>query len=492
MFKDHLAVLPNPTKFLPLTGALALHCAAALVAMLLLINSGASAGVQSATGFSAAAPDLVFVQAPVISSSSVDRFPEGSRLVRVATGSRQATVQNLTPGLFAAADPQVSFDGAKVLFAARKEQNSGWQIWEMQADGSSKHQVTHCDSDCVRPAYLPRGEFTYTSIDHHNPDSKSIVNVANIDGSGAHPITFGPGNFQVETVLADGRILLTADAPLSPGPASGSTRELYTIRPDGTALMSFRCDHRQGVVRREAAELNDGTVVFVKSPAGSNTGELATIRRGSVHNASVSPSAQALLNPRPLGAERLAISKSQPGAVASKFDLYSFDLASRRFTAMFSDTKLSSLDAMPLSARTQPRWYWSTLNPQLKTGYFVCLNSRLTADLAGGRFPSSPVKVRVLSLDASGSEQLLGEAPVEKDGSFYIAVPPDRPVRFELIDVAGKVLHSQRSWVWARSGEEHGCVGCHEDKALAPENAWPDALRSFDTPTRLGLGSKTQ
>jgi len=81
---------------------------------------------------------------------------------------------------------------------------------------------------------------------------------------------------------------------------------------------------------------------------------------------------------------------------------------------------------------------------------------------------------------------------VEKDGSFYIAVPPDRPVRFELLDANGAVIRAQQSWIWSRPGEERGCVGCHENKAIAPENRWPLALKRFDTPTPLGLGSTVQ
>lgn len=97
----------------------------------------------------------------------------------------------------------------------------------------------------------------------------------------------------------------------------------------------------------------------------------------------------------------------------------------------------------------------------------------------------------MLTLDnATGHESVLGEAPVEADGSFYIAVPPDQPVRFELLDAAGHVVRAQKSWIWTRSGEEHGCVGCHEDRALAPENRWPMALQRFDSPTRLDLAKK--
>ena len=94
-------------------------------------------------------------------------------------------------------------------------------------------------------------------------------------------------------------------------------------------------------------------------------------------------------------------------------------------------------------------------------------------------------------LDAATQHDIvLGEAPIEEDGSFYIAVPPDKPVRFEVLDGAGRVVRAQRSWIWARSGEEHGCVGCHEDRAVAPENHWPMALRRFDSPTRLNLAKR--
>jgi hypothetical protein len=109
-------------------------------------------------------------------------------------------------------------------------------------------------------------------------------------------------------------------------------------------------------------------------------------------------------------------------------------------------------------------------------------------DAPGGRFRSDIAKVRVLTLDAqNGLARRLGEAAVETDGSFYIAVPPDQPVRFELLNASGKSIHEQKGWIWTRSGEEHGCVGCHEDKAQAPDNSWPQALRRFDTPTRLGV-----
>ena len=454
-------------------------------------SASAKAKVQTPTSFKSSSQlPLLFVQAPVVSASE-NRFPQGSQLVRLDAATKPQSVANLTPEFFAAADPHISFDGTRVLFAAQARPGERWQIWEMNADGSDQHQVTHLSGDCLRPAYLAREGIVFTFVSAETGPSASQVYVSQLDGSEAHPITFGPGNFQVETVLKDGRVLVSASSPLVQD-AKNST-ELYTLRHDGTGLASFRCDHRQAAQRGQATELDDGSIVFVKSTrsAGGVGGELAAIRRGALHNSSLSPLQAISWSPRPLEARKLIVARKNaaPGINPGRFDLYAFDSASGQFGELiYRDPKLSSVEAVPVAAHPVPRWYWSTLNPKANAGYFICLDSTLSADAPQGRIAAPIAHVRVLMLDpATNQDHALGEAPVEKDGSFYIAVPPDRPVRFELLDANGKVLRAQRSWIWTRPGEERGCVGCHEDKAVAPENRWPLALKSFDTPTRLGV-----
>jgi hypothetical protein len=482
-----------------------LFAAALLASLLFAANFFSLEGDRAANQLTSGGPDLVFVQAKKVApAGTVERFPEGSRLARFKYDSRPEShpqgVTNLTPDLFAVSDPQVSFDGSKVLFAGKVTSESHWQIWEMGIDGSGKRQVTHCDGDCLRPAYMARDQIVYTVLTSGSYSGSQLY-VSASDGSEEHPITFGPGDFQVEAVLQDGRILASARDPLGPGSHDGGaaethqTRELYTLRPDGTALAALRCDHHSGVSRGQAAELDDRSVVFVRTRAERQAaGELAVFRQGSPHNSPLGLVAEVYSSPRRWNGDRLIVAKQQPsssGHGGGRFDLYSFDvIRGRTGEALFADPALSSLDAVPVASHTPPRWYWSILNPQLKIGYFVCLDSRISMDAAGGRFISNIVKVRVLTLDAvSGSERVLGEAPVESDGSFYIAVPADQPVRFETIDAGGKLVHAQRSWIWTRSGEERGCVGCHDDKAVAAENTWPLALKRMDSPARIGLES---
>jgi len=439
-------------------------------------------------------PDIIFVESPiVVAGDLLHRFPQGSRLARLHPGVESAPAAILTPSLFAVGDPQLSFDGARVIFSAQKAVGERWQIWEMKADGSGQRQVTHCPADCLRPAYLPNNEIVYAAASTNEGRTASHLMVSKSDGSDGRRITFGPGDFQVETVLRNGLILTSAPWPLRTGEGAADSREFYTIKPDGTALESFRCEHEHPAIRAEAEELEDGSIVFVKRSSASKAagGELAHIRRGAAHNAPLGPPQVLTWSSRQSAGNALIVSRWLPlsRGVPGRFDLYLFDLKSGVFgERIYGDPQFSSIQAVPVTARPVPGGFWSLVNPEAKAGYFICLNSYLSGDDPKGRFSTPVARVRVLALEpASGQESALGEAPVEKDGSFYVSVPPDQPVRFELLDPSGETIHAQRSWVWARPGEERGCPGCHEDKAIAPDNHWPLTLRRFDTPTRLGV-----
>lgn len=73
---------------------------------------------------------------------------------------------------------------------------------------------------------------------------------------------------------------------------------------------------------------------------------------------------------------------------------------------------------------------------------------------------------------AVGKESLvrgvIGEAPVEEDGSAYFEMPAGKPVYFQAIDEKGLAVQSMRSLTYLHRGEQLTCVGCHEPKRQAP------------------------
>ena len=440
-----------------------------------------------------ARPQIAFIETPLlVPGEPRKRFPQGSRLVRMTMGAQPRTPVNLTPQFFAVADPRTSFDGAQVLFSAQTEKNSGWQIWEMAADGSRPRQLTHCLGDCLQAAYLPRNQIVYTAIGGNGPQRSSTLYVSQWNGENAHPITFGPGNFQVETVLHSGRVLVSAERPLLAGGKGWGHRALYTIRPDGTGLHLFRQDASVNSVRGGAEELEDGTILFVegKGAAQQVGGELAWIPPGSLHAAEITTLPSVYESAHELQAGNLMVAKqnSGPSATNRTFDLYSFDLASRTLgDRLYRQPKSSSVSPVPFAPHPVPLYYPSILHPEEKTGRFLCLNSYISADAAHGHIAGHIAQVRVIALEQGHHERILGNAPVEKDGSFYMTVPSDTPIRFELLGARGAVIRAQKSWIWTRPGEDRGCLGCHESQALAPENRWPLTLNRSDTPTPVGV-----
>jgi hypothetical protein len=438
-------------------------------------------------------PDIVFVQTPVLAARSLaQRFPKGSRIVRLALRTALSTPVPLTDGFFAAADPQINFEGTKVLFSGQKSQGERWQIWEMDLDGTDKRQVTQCTEDCVRATYLPGGQIAVAVEEVKGNDLQSYLAVAKMDGSEFRRITFGTAAFQLETILRDGRIVASAPWPLVDAKQTNGARLLYTLRPDGTALESFRCEHSGAAIETEAAELEDNSLVFIqKARTGSPVGgQLVQIRQGAPAATALGTRQAVYQSPQQLSEQELLVAKSVPATVdsAGRFDLYTLNLKTGTLgERLFSDPKFSSIEAVPVAPRAVPKHYWSTLNSESASGYFISLNSYLSADAPRGHFSTPIAQVRVLSVNSGdGKERNLGEAPVESDGSFYVRVPANQPVRFVLLDAKGQTIREERSWVWTRPGEERGCTGCHGDKAVAPENHWPLTLRRFDTPTPLG------
>jgi hypothetical protein len=68
-------------------------------------------------------------------------------------------------------------------------------------------------------------------------------------------------------------------------------------------------------------------------------------------------------------------------------------------------------------------------------------------------------------------KRLLGEVPVEEDGSFNIEVPANLPIQLQTLDARGMALESC-GWIWVKNREARGCIGCHEDPELVPENVF--------------------
>jgi hypothetical protein len=87
--------------------------------------------------------------------------------------------------------------------------------------------------------------------------------------------------------------------------------------------------------------------------------------------------------------------------------------------------------------------------------------------------------------DDQGRAVVMGTAPVESDGSFFVKTPADRPIRFALLNEKGSVVRQEHGWFWSRGGEQRICVGCHTGPERASENRLPIVLLHSTTAVDL-------
>lgn len=412
-----------------------------------------------------------------------ERFPLGANLwIHDNKGQRM-----LFPAFAASTDANVSFDGTRILFAAKRRASDRWQIWEALVNGSQSRQLTNCKDQCVRPFYLPDSRIVFaerkagafvietTALNGaHSPDgANALNNGAHSPSSGlsaATPLTFVSGSALPTDVLRDGRVLFEAAYPLG----AGAKAELYTVYADGSGVEAYRCDH--GAERHSGKQTSSGDIIFVSA------NNLARF---------TSPLAHADPIPAPKGqfaGDVLQFSSGEwlapwRNTAAESFRLMQWKPGILSFEPFAQQSGLNLLQPVLVASRSIPNRHPSALH-DWPNANLLCLN----AYTSKYSFDSGSIAtVRLYARTASGQPKLLGSSPVESDGSFFLHVPSDQPIKLELVDASGKTLKKEAGWFWMRRGEQRICVGCHAGPERAPDNEVPKVLLKSTDPVDLTL-----
>ncbi len=398
-----------------------------------------------------------------------DRFSADATVFLQDAGGRRP----LVAGFAASADPAISFDGKRVLFAGKRAAQDAWQIWEVELGGDMPQRVTSCGGDCVRPLFLPDDRVVYA----RKIGGRFVAEIAELAESKtvapALQLTYGPGNSLPTDVLRDGRILFESSYPLG----KDGVAELYTVYSDGSGVEAYRCDH--GRPRHSGRQVGSGDIVFatslrtgatglgrftsaraqaerVSAPGGDYAGDVAETAAGDW-----------LLAWRPDEKSYFQVRRWTPGAGS--------------LVGIAADRDANIVQPTIVGERATPKRHPSGLH-EWSNANLLCLN----AYTSKSKFVAGSIhSVRVYTRDDSGNAKLLGTAPVERDGSFFVQVATERPLQVELLDASGKTLKREAGWFWMRHGEQRACVGCHAGPETSPENAVPMVLLKSTTPADM-------
>jgi hypothetical protein len=434
-----------------------------------------SAGLRGATLLLAVTPlvagsaiaPYVYTEAPRYDAqaalASGERFPDGARLMIAAAGAPRPLVS----GLAASADAAVSFDGQRVLFAGRLRAGEPWQIFEVVIAGGTPRRVSSGNEDCVRPFYLPEDKFVYSRRTRHG----FRIEIAPLAGGTPLRLSYAPGSQFATGVLADGRILFEAPHAASAG------RDLFAVSSDGSGVEAIRCDH--GGDRHDGRQLSSGDIVFQTGAALARfTSPRAvqiplTLPQGQyLGPAAELPSGELLVAWRLAPGSPYALVRVRPGQAQT---------APEPVTATGRGHSIQPVMARP---HPVPPRHPSSLGDR-NGANILCLDAYLSRDR---KIPEGLIAaIRAIAIDDGGAEVTLGQTQVDQDGSFFLNLPSERPIRFELLDRSASVVRAQQSWFWMRRGEQRVCVGCHTGPERAPENAVPAVLLRTQDPVKMML-----
>ena len=279
----------------------------------------------------------------------------------------------------------------------------------------------------------------------------SEIEIVALAGGKAERLSFAPGWVLTDDVLRDGRILFEYN------------RELYTVYPDGTGVESLRCDH--GPDRSGARQVSNGDVIFGVG------GRLARFTSALAAQTDVAQPKGELAGP-------VAEISAGRWIVPVHGGLVVWDAASAKTTELEAS---HAVEPAMVAARVPPREFPSALVTTRTAGNLLCLNARQSKTPITGEVST----VRVYARGADGAAVQLGQAAVERDGSFYVQVPADRAIRMELLDASGRSVRAEHDWFWMRPSEQRICVGCHVGPERAPENKLPEVLLHSTTPVKM-------
>ena len=435
-------------------------------------------------------------------------YGSGGRLciLNVRTG-KTTTLLDDPPG--GVRDPQVYYDGKKILFSYRPGNTHRYHLYEIGIDGSGLRQLTEGDYDDIEPTYLPDGRIMFCSTRCNRIVNCNLVQVAllftcDADGTNIRQISANNETENTPWPLPDGRVMYTRWEYVDRG--IGGFKGLWTTNPDGTAQMPLF-----GNVHPMA------TMLDAKPIPG--TGQVVAVHSGHMnfeHHGSISvidlktgpdnKKAERRItkngmyrDPYPLGQAAFLVAEDSRILV--------MDYQGRTKTLLKlpdRDTKggLWCHEPRPVQTRPREKLIPDRVDRSQTTGTLVLADVRHGRNMVG--VEQGEIK-QLLVLETlpkpvnfSGRadpygfnhsftlERVLGTVPVEADGSAHFEVPASRALFFAALDEQGRAVRRMQSFLTVQPGETIGCVGCHEERTgtLRAEN-YSDLAALRRRPSRI-------
>jgi cytochrome c553 len=429
------------------------------------------------------------------------------------------TLETGLPGPAIYRDPDLSWDGQRVLFSYKPDLGTACRIYEIGLDGSGLRQVTDSNYDDVDPCYLADGRIMFVStrcrrvVLCHNAFTVSVLHRMNADGSGVECVSQNTVNDFTPSVMHDGRIAYTkweyVDKQL------GNNQSLWVVSPDGSSPRQMAGEHWGPITFWEPRAIpGSSKLVCTLAPhMPIAVGPIALIDPADVcaspakyesltpeippphHFGWHRPRMGYYCNPWPLSEDFHVVSYAYgpDDRDPRGYGLYLLDRWGNR-DLIYRDPEISCFEAVPLRAREAPPVVPDVVPAETSEGKLCVLDIyRGLPGVERGSIKYLRVIQEVpkpVSAECSGPwlqyplisygghlvvKRLLGEVPVAQDGSAYFSAPANKAIYFAALDANHQEVQRMRALTEVRPGETLSCVGCHEERTSAPPARRPQA-----------------
>jgi hypothetical protein len=406
------------------------------------------------------------------------------------TGLRQLT----SPADAADMDPAYLPDGRIVFSSTRDVKYCGCNqhiqanLFVMNADGSDIRQLGRNTLYESRPSVLPDGRILYDRweyVDRHFGPSFGLWTMM---PDGRNPALFYGNNAWTPGAVFDARAMPAAgggfhadrvacvfgschDRPWGAVVILDRRRGLDGMEPilrswprDLAPYLTYRTDYREGRdLRHPSAGLID---------------------RFGTSRAPESGLPFKYEDPYPLDADTLLCARTlAPGS--ERTGIFLLDAANGGETLLHADGP-GCFDPQPLRPRPRPPAIPDKIDRAAETGTFYVadvykgtgmedvprgtIRTLRVVEAPAKRYWTGPLweadtfQRPAMNYNCTSSKRILGDVPVEADGSAYFEAPAERFVFFQALDADGMMVQSMRSGTSLQPGERAGCTGCHESR----------------------------
>jgi len=433
-------------------------------------------------------------------------YGEGTALLKqnIRTGMLEVLLHDETGGI---RDPQLHYDGQKILFAYRPGGTHVFHLYEIDIDGKNLRQITDGIYDDIEPIYNPDGSIIFCSS-----RCKRFVNcwhtpVATLfrcdaDGQNVRMLSSNNDHDNTPWFLPDGRVLYMRWEYVDRSQVD--YHHLWTMNPDGTQQTVYFGNLHPGIAMLDAKPIPDtDKIVSIFSPGHGSPEHFG---RMVIVSPKKGPDDQGSVKYLGNGWFKDPYAFSEDSFLAANNDTIWIVNGEGHFEPLFQlpqelkEKQYAVHEPRPVEVRPREAIIGNRTDLSKATGHVVLQDVHMGRSLQGlergvvkkllvMRQLPKPINfsggMEPLTINGSFTlAEILGTVPVAEDGSAFAELPAMQSIFFVALDENDNAVKRMHSFVTLQPGETLSCIGCHEDRVEAPNMRSPVLQATRHAPSK--------